>query len=61
MDVRKVDPVTQKPMFSETGETLWEQKEVTRTGYKIAYVFDVSQTEGRELPQIGVSELTGDV
>ena len=29
--------------------------------FKIAHVFDLSQTEGRELPQIGVSELTGDV
>ena len=27
----------------------------------MAYVFDVSQTEGRELPSLGVDELTGDV
>lgn len=30
-------------------------------GFKIATVFDVSQTEGKELPAIGASELTGDV
>ena len=30
-------------------------------GFKIATVFDVAQTEGKELPTIGVSELTGDV
>ncbi len=29
--------------------------------FKVATVFDVSQTEGRELPTLGVDELTGDV
>ena len=29
--------------------------------YKVAYVFDLSQTEGKELPSLGVDELTGDV
>lgn len=29
--------------------------------FKIVYVFDVSQTEGKELPTLGVDELTGDV
>ena len=29
--------------------------------FKITHVFDVSQTEGKELPSIGVDELTGDV
>ena len=31
------------------------------TRFKVATVFDISQTEGRELPNIGVSELTGEV
>ena len=30
-------------------------------GFQVAYVFDVSQTEGRELPSLGVDELTGEV
>ena len=34
---------------------------VSLTRFKIAYVFDVSQTEGKELPSLGVDELTGDV
>ncbi|MBQ1788194.1 MAG: hypothetical protein II004_04610 [Erysipelotrichaceae bacterium] len=29
--------------------------------FKITHVFDVSQTEGKELPSIGIDELTGDV
>lgn len=34
---------------------------VVRQRFKVAYVFDVSQTEGRELPSYGVDKLTGDV
>ena len=30
-------------------------------GFKVTTVFDVSQTEGKELPVIGANELTGDV
>ena len=30
-------------------------------GFRLATVFDVSQTEGRELPTLGVEELTGGV
>ena len=38
-----------------------KEKEVERTGFRVAYVWDISQTEGRELPTLGVDELTGDV
>lgn len=37
------------------------QKIAEYTGFKIATVFDVAQTEGKELPSIGVNELAGDV
>lgn len=37
------------------------QKIAEYTGFKVATVFDVAQTEGKELPTIGVNELTGDV
>ena len=37
------------------------QKTAEYTGFKIATVFDYAQTEGPELPTIGVNELTGDV
>ena len=36
-------------------------KTVKRTGFRVTTVFDVSQTEGPELPSFGVDELTGDV
>ncbi len=38
-----------------------EPNTIERTGFKPAYVFDVSQTEGKELPSIAVNELSGDV
>lgn len=38
-----------------------ETKEIQIPAYKVVAVFDVSQTEGRELPAIGANELTGDV
>ena len=37
------------------------QKIAEYAGFKVATVFDVAQTEGRELPTIGVNELAGDV
>ena len=37
------------------------QKVAEYTGFKVATVFDYTQTEGTELPTIGVNELTGDV
>ncbi len=37
------------------------QKIAEYTGFKIATVFDVAQTDGKELPSIGVNELAGDV
>ena len=38
-----------------------EPATIERTGFKPTYVFDVSQTEGKELPSIAVNELSGDV
>ena len=43
------------------GQTIREQKWVKKTGFTTATVFDVSQTEGRELPSLGVEVLTGSV
>ena len=37
------------------------QKVAEYTGFKVATVFDYAQTEGPELPTIGVNELAGDV
>ena len=43
------------------GQPEKERVPVIRQRFKIAYVFDLSQTEGKELPTLGVDELTGDV
>ena len=57
----KIDPHTQKPVIGKDGKPLTEEKEITIPAYKVVSVFDVSQTEGRELPDIAVDALTGDV
>lgn len=59
-DVNKVDPNTQQPVLGRDGNPLREQVEVTIPAYKVTTVFDVSQTEGRKLPEI-VSDLQNDV
>lgn len=61
---------TQKPAFDEYGNQLYNEDgtekmetiETPLTGmaFKTVYVFDVSQTDGKEIPE-PVSELTGDV
>ena len=60
-EVEKIDPHTQKPIIGKDGKPVTEEKEVTIPAYKVVSVFDVSQTEGKELPDIAVDELTGDV
>ena len=60
-EMQKIDPHTQKPIIGKDGKPVTEEKEVKIPAYKVVSVFDVSQTEGKELPDIAVDELTGDV
>ena len=60
-EMKKIDPHTQQPIIGKDGKPVTEEKEITIPAYKVVSVFDVSQTEGRELPDIAVNELTGDV
>ena len=60
-EMQKIAPHTQKPIIGKDGKPVTEEKEVTIPAYKVVSVFDVSQTEGKELPDIAVDELTGDV
>ncbi|EOS39388.1 hypothetical protein C808_01809 [Lachnospiraceae bacterium M18-1] len=60
-EVDKIDPATQKPVIGRDGKPVKEEMEMTVPAFKVVSVFDVSQTEGKELPSIGVDELTGDV
>ena len=60
-EMEKLDPKTNMPLVGADGKAVTEEKEITIPAYKVVSVFDVSQTEGKELPSIGVNELTGDV
>ena len=60
-EMKKIDPHTQQPIIGKDGKPVTEEKEITIPAYKVVSVFDVSETEGKELPDIAVDELTGDV
>ena len=60
-EMEKIDPQTQKPVIGKDGKPVTEEKEITIPTFKVVSVFDVSQTEGKELPDIAVDALTGDV
>ncbi len=60
-EVEKIDPQTQKPIIGKDGKPVTETKEIQIPAFKIVSVFDVSQTEGKEIPGITDNELTGDV
>lgn len=57
----KIDPKTGKQELDSNGKPIVEKVEVKIPAYKIVSVFDISQTEGKEIPTIGVNELTGEV
>lgn len=56
----KLDPDTKLPMLDADGKTIMEEKEIKIPMYKPVTVFDVSQTEGKPLPQLA-ADLTGNV
>lgn len=56
----KLDP-DGKPIIGEDGKPVTEQKEITIPAFKVVSVFDVSQTDGKEIPDIAVDSLTGSV
>ena len=60
-EVEKKDPQTGKTVIGGDGKPVTETKEIQIPAYRVVAVFDVSQTEGRELPSISANELTGDV
>ena len=61
LEREKIDPQTGQTLYGPDGQPLTEKVKTSPNRFKIVHVFDLSQTEGRELPQIGVSELSGDV
>ena len=50
-----------KAVLDKDGEAVKEKVEINLTAFKPVSTFDISQTEGDPLPQIGVDELTGNV
>ena len=61
MEVDRVDAASGQVIRNADGTAMKEQKEVLMPAFKIVHVFDIAQTSGKELPDIGVSELSGDV
>ena len=56
-----IDRSTHERILDAQGNPVKETVEVERAGFRISTVFDISQTEGKELPSVGVDELTGSV
>lgn len=60
--IRIIAPCPIHKKVTEEGDSPNEEtKDITLNYFKSATVFDVSQTEGKELPSLGTSELTGTV
>ena len=59
--VDKIDPETRKPMLDREGKVVKEEKEITVPAFKVITVFDISQTEGKEFPDLSVKPLLADV
>ncbi len=61
VDQAVVDPVTKKPVVDENGKAKTEEVEIKVPSFQVVTVFDVSSTEGKEIPNLGVSELKAGV
>ena len=60
IEQEKLDPDTQLPMLDADGKVITEEKTIQIPMYKPVTVFDVSQTEGKPLPQLAHA-LSGNV
>ena len=60
VEKQKLDPDTKAPMLDEQGHVILEEKEVEVPLFRPVPVFDLSQTNGKPLPQLA-EDLTGDV
>ena len=64
VEKEKLDPDTKLPLLDADGNTITEEKEIQIPMFRPVKVFDVSQTDGKPLPervQSPVTELTGNV
>ena len=60
IEQEKLDPDTKMPMLDAEGKVIIEEKEIKIPMFKPVTVFDVSQTDGKPLPQLA-SDLSGNV
>ena len=60
IEQEKRDPDTNLPMLDADGKVIVEEKEIKIPMFKPVTVFDVSQTDGKPLPQLA-SDLSGNV
>ncbi|MDA6151346.1 hypothetical protein OSK18_28070, partial [Escherichia coli] len=51
IDMEKIDPATMKPYLDKEGKPITEKKDII-TGFFNVKVFDVEQTDGKEIPQV---------
>lgn len=57
-----IDPDTKRPVLDENGEPKKETVTIQKPYFKVTSVFDVSQTDGKPLPELAtVQDLTGSV
>ena len=57
-----LDPDTKRPVLDENGEPKKETVTIQKPYFKVTSVFDVSQTDGKPLPELAtVQDLTGSV
>lgn len=52
-----IDPKTKRPVLGDDGKPKTEEVEITIPAFKPVTVFDVSQTDGKPIPDLGVAEL----
>lgn len=60
-EVEKIDPVTNEPVLKENGQPETEIITHVIPRFRVATVFDVSQTDGKPLPEFAVEDLTASV
>ena len=57
----KIDPVTQELLLDKDGNPQKEEVEITIPAFRAVSVFDLSQTDGKPIPELASKELLSDV
>lgn len=57
----KIDPVTQELLLDKDGNPQKEEVEITIPAFRAVSVFDLSQTDGKPIPELTTKELLSDV